>query len=421
MFKKLKEWISVQLVKNPGRMVLAGILLFNIVFFFIASGIISALSLKGTESMSFIEAAFCTITMILDPGCISFVVSDIGTAGVTITIVCVVIVVVGMISFTGAVIGYVTNYISNFIENANAGKRKLYLSNHFVLINWNSRASEIVNDMLYTEKKQRVVVLVPDRKQEIEKEIEERLADTIAQENKAVMEKYKDLGYFARKRAIRKNRFKRNVTVLVREGDVFSSKQLRDIALDKARSIIVLEGDINGSSCKYETAERKNEMGKGNSLTVKTLMQVADITAAESSADNQRIIVEITDVWTWDIVSKIIKAKQVEGKCNIIPVRVNEVLGQILSQFCLNLTPCIASCSLTRAQSSIPSSMTEMKTRLISLKTITKNTTTPCPLLLWKRTTKGLLIIFVILIRTFIKNLLLSPLIIRLNLKRNIG
>ncbi|MBQ3597425.1 MAG: hypothetical protein II988_06415 [Clostridia bacterium] len=335
MFKKLKEWISVQLVKNPGRMVLAGILLFNIVFFFIASGIISALSLKGTESMSFIEAAFCTITMILDPGCISFVVSDIGTAGVTITIVCVVIVVVGMISFTGAVIGYVTNYISNFIENANAGKRKLYLSNHFVLINWNSRASEIVNDMLYTEKKQRVVVLVPDRKQEIEKEIEERLADTIAQENKAVMEKYKDLGYFARKRAIRKNRFKRNVTVLVREGDVFSSKQLRDIALDKARSIIVLEGDINGSSCKYETAERKNEMGKGNSLTVKTLMQVADITAAESSADNQRIIVEITDVWTWDIVSKIIKAKQVEGKCNIIPVRVNEVLGQILSQFCL--------------------------------------------------------------------------------------
>lgn len=64
-------------------------------------------------------------------------------------------------------------------------------------------------------------------------------------------------------------------------------------------------------------------------------MQVADITAAETSADNQKIIVEVTDLWTWDIVNKIIQAKQVSGKCNIIPVRVNEVLGQILSQFCL--------------------------------------------------------------------------------------
>lgn len=335
MFKKLKEWFSIQVVKNPRRMVLAAILLFNVVFVVVSSLIISALSLDGTENMNFLEASFCTITMILDAGCISYVVADIGRSGIVITLVCLLVVFIGMISFTGAVIGYVTNYISSFIEKANSGKRRLHLSNHFVLINWNSRASEIVNDMLYSETKQKVVILVPDRKEEIEKEIDERLSETIVKENRSVEKSFAHLPYFARKIAIRKNRFKKRVTVIIKEGDIFSSKQLRDIALDMARSIIILEGDFNNSTCKYESTERRNEMGKGNALTVKTLMQVADITASETSLDNQRIIVEVTDLWTLDIVKKIIEAKQVEGKCNIIPVRINQLLGQILSQFCI--------------------------------------------------------------------------------------
>jgi len=335
MKRKLDEWLSVQLVKNPGRMVLAAILLFNIAFFFLSAIIISAMSLEGTERMGFIEAAFCTITMILDAGCIQFVVADIGQSGVAITLVCLIVVLIGMISFTGAVIGYVTNYISHFIESANAGKRKLNLNNHFVILNWNSRASEIINDMLYSDEKQKVVVLVQSRKEEIEKEIEERLSDTINRENKQLSKLYQDLPFIQKQIQFAKNRFKKNVVVMVREGDVFSSKQLSDIALEKARAVIILGNDINNTICKFEHKERIEESSRGNSQTIKTLMQVSDITADESSADNQKIVVEITDAWTLELVQKIIEAKQVDGKCNIIPVKVNEVLGQILSQFCL--------------------------------------------------------------------------------------
>ena len=135
MFRKIKEWISIQLVKNPGRMVLVSILLFNVLFFLISAGVISALSLQGTEHMGFIEAAICTITMILDAGCIQFVIEDIGNAGVVISLTCLTIIIVGMISFTGAVIGYITNYISHFIEAANSGKRALHLSGHTVILN----------------------------------------------------------------------------------------------------------------------------------------------------------------------------------------------------------------------------------------------------------------------------------------------
>lgn len=335
MKRKIREWISIQLARNPGLMVLATILLFNIVFLLLSAVLISNLSLTGTEHMGFLQAAFCTVTMILDAGCISFVIEDIGTSGVLIALVCLVIILTGMISFTGAVIGYITNYISNFIDNSNAGNRKLIVSNHMVILNWNTRASEIINDLLYAPTKQKVVVLVSARKKEIEKEIDERLSDTVGRENAAVAEQCRSYPFLKRYFYKKKNAFKKNVTVLVREGDVFSSKQLRDISLEHARMVVILGNDINNTICQFEHRERIEEMSRGNSQTVKTLMQVADITAAAYSDDNQKIIVEISDEWTSQLVDKIIKSKQVDGKCNIVPIYINKVLGQILSQFSL--------------------------------------------------------------------------------------
>lgn len=323
MGRKLKEKLSVFIAKNPGRTVLLAILVFNIVFFLFSSALISSLSLKGTEHMSFLQAAFCTITMIFDAGCISYVVADIGKSGVAITLVCLAIIIIGMITFTGAVIGYITNYISDFIDNANAGNRPLHVSDHIVILNWNTRASEIINDLMYCQDKQVVVVLVKNNKEDVEREIAERLTDTINREN-AELDKYNKT--FARD-------YEQRITVIVREGDVFSSKQLHDISLERARTVIILGDENFESVCAYQKQEQKNELGKGNSQTVKTLMQVADITSSESSFDDQRVIVEITDDWTWEIVARIREYKQIKEKCNIVPVRVNKVLGQLLSQF----------------------------------------------------------------------------------------
>ena len=333
--KRIREWVSIQLAKKPGRVVLFGILFFNIVFLLSSAFILSALSLKGTEKMGFIQAAYYTLTMVLDAGCIEAVVSDIGTSGLAIAITCLAIVLIGMISFTGAVIGYITNWISGFIDNANAGSRKLNISNHTVILNWNTRASEIINDLLYSENKEKVVVLVNSRKEEIIKEIDERLSETTAKENRIVYQEAKEFSLFKRIQYIRKHKIEWNVTFIVREGDVFSLKQLNDIRLDLAKAVVILGNDINNSICKYENRIKSEETEKGNSQTIKTLMQVADITSAETSADKQKIIVEITDLWTYDIVKKIIRSKQVDGKCNIVPVFVNQILGQILSQFSL--------------------------------------------------------------------------------------
>ena len=117
---RISEWFSVQLVKNPGKVILFTILIFNVLLFTLSALIISSLAMTGTEKMGFLEAAFYTVTMILDAGCIQFVIADIGQSGIAVAIICLVIIVIGMVSFTGAVIGYVTNTISRIIENSNA-------------------------------------------------------------------------------------------------------------------------------------------------------------------------------------------------------------------------------------------------------------------------------------------------------------
>ncbi len=332
---KFKEWFSIQLAKNQGREVLSVILLSNVCILALAALIISSLSLEGTSEMGFWEAVFYTITMILDAGCIQFVVEDVGTAGVAIIIVCLSVIVIGMVTFTGAVIGYLTNYISDFIGDANAGTRKLNISNHTVVLNWNTRAAEIINDMLYCEEPQKVVVLVNGDKEAVERQINESISDTLNRENTALKEEYRSAPPISRLLKIRKYLMKKNLTVIVREGDTYSTKQLRDVSIEKAKAVIILGDDINNTVCKFDYREKITNHERGNSHTIKTLIQVAELTGAASSLDNQKIIVEIDDEWTMDLVNKIISAKQVDGKCNITPIRVNKILGQILSQFSL--------------------------------------------------------------------------------------
>ena len=335
MIKRIKEWFSIRLAKNPGQIVLLSILFFNIVFFLISAFIISRMSLSGTENLGFLQAAYYTISMILDAGCVSYVVSEIGPENAAIAIVCLIVVIIGMISFTGAVIGYITNYISSFIEASNAGNHRLQISKHFVILNWNSRALEIVNDMLYSESCKKIVILVNSNKEDVERQINERIHETVKRENIKILNGLESKNFISRNFLYLKNKFKNNLTIVVREGDVFSAKQLFDISLQRASAVVILGDELNDTECKYQYSERINKYGNGNSLTIKTLMQVSDITSAAFSEDNQRIIVEITDDWTWDLVQKIIRSKQVDGKCNIVPIRVNQILGELMAQFSL--------------------------------------------------------------------------------------
>ena len=317
--KRIKEWISIRIAKTPGAVVLIGIIFINILLFIVSAAVISRLAPPSLENRDFWSSIFYTVSMVLDAGCVQYVVEDVGEAGALLVIVCMVIVILGMVVFTGAVIGYVSNWISGFIDKANSGDSKLYLSEHTVIINWNTRASEIINDFMYLQKKQKIVVLVPGDKTAVEKEISERLSETIAMEKR------------------NGTKVKNKLTVIVREGETHSTKQLNDIGVSQAKSVIILDTTGMKSVCKYDRNEKLERQGLGNANTIKTLVQVAQITSDQSSRNDQQIVVEVGDTWTYSVVNRIIAHKMKKGKCNIVPVSVDLVLGQILSQF--SITP----------------------------------------------------------------------------------
>ena len=144
----IKEWLSIQIAKKPAKLVLLTILIFNVLFIVLSTFVMSTYQLGGENELSFFETLYYVVTMVIDPGSIAYIVKDIGTTETVVAIVSVVVIIIGMITFTGAIIGYVTNWISNFIEKSNSGNRKIHISNHIVILNWNTRGTEIIRDMM---------------------------------------------------------------------------------------------------------------------------------------------------------------------------------------------------------------------------------------------------------------------------------
>lgn len=334
-----KEKFSVKVAKEPRKVLFIGIVLLNILLVFGSAAVLYLVfnDVFRFSGDGFWETVFNVFVMILDAGSISEIVGSHGNAG--LAIISIITILIGTVIFTGAIIGYFTNVISDFIVSANSGNRRLRISNHIVIINWNNRASEIINDLLYSDVDEKVVVLVPQDKEKIETEIQNRISDTIEREKRKlakaadVLIKNGELKKMNKLKYIKKNLNLDKLTVIVRQGETYSLKQLNDISLLTAKTVIILGKDDNESICQFNNKERLAKNERGNINTVKTLVQVSELTSADESADNQKVVVEVEDEWTLALVEKIIHHKQIDGKCNIVPIPVNQILGQILSQF----------------------------------------------------------------------------------------
>jgi hypothetical protein len=335
---KVNKYLSLTIAKKPEKVLLIGIIILNFILVFGAAALL-VLLFPELAGGNFWKTAYNVFTMILDAGCISDIVTGRYENNALLSLLCIAVIFIGTLIFTGAIIGYLSNRISNFINEANKGNRRLFIADHIVIVNWNNRAAEIINDLLYSEKREKVVVLVSKNKDQVELEIKNLVSDTIEREKRRLSQKAdllieQSLLKKSEKKKYIKDKYSiKKTDIIVREGEVYSLKQLNDISVSTAKNIIILSKNQEFDICKYQNKEMLNEFEKGNIETVKSLVQISQITSAEESADNQKVVVEVEDDWTMSLVNKIIKHKEKKGKCNIIPVPVNKILGQILSQF----------------------------------------------------------------------------------------
>lgn len=314
ILQQLRQSISILSAKRPSETVLLAIFLLNIVFFLVATLVIYFLSPVDIQNQGLAATLFYTISMVLDAGCISYIVADANQAGAILVVFCLLVVLVGMVFFTGSIIGYVTNVISSFVEKADKGNHPLVIRNHTVILGWSPRACGIITNAAFEEDKQVMVVLSERETDEVEEEIESLLDSVIEEDIRSSEEKN-----------IEPTAKRSNVLYVVRQGDMCSPVQLRNICIDKAKTVYLMNPD--------EDNQEEGSSEEGDARLIKTLVQVADMTNAGDSADTQRVVAEVEDRWTNKIAKQIVAQKRKAGKSDMVVVSSYSLLGALIAQF----------------------------------------------------------------------------------------
>lgn len=285
--EKLKRWISTKAYKKIKFFIFCFIVLFNIFAIFVGGILIHIAAPKAFESIG--SGMWQIFTDILDPGFLS---SNSATAdgGTTFTkSVEVIVILICMVTFTGAIIGYISNLITSIIENSVSGPKRMYLKNHILILNWNNRAAGIISEYLYTEMCEDVVILTTCDSVEVTREIEDSIFEC---------------GY---------SKKQKHVNFVVKQGEPFSYSELDAICAKQARTIIVLS-DKNPDD--------------GDLRTLKTAMMVSQM---NSHRDDCTIVIETDNQNIYELVGRIKENNSNE----IISAYLNKLLGKLLAHTAL--------------------------------------------------------------------------------------
>ena len=136
---------------------------------------------------------------------------------VTCFVIKIVLTVVQMVIFSGALIGFTTDILQSTINKRVENVGKLKLRDHYVFLNWSAIGPNIIYDLSFQEEKKTIVILCEKNRHEVMTSIE-----NIFTENQ---------------RSIR------NMELFIKYGTPNSSKHLKDVSIDNAKYIGVLLSD----------------------------------------------------------------------------------------------------------------------------------------------------------------------------------
>ncbi len=285
--EKIKQNWSILVNKHTNLFIVLTIIIINILLIILSGIILNALFPTYFEDIY--NAFFICFQMVIDPG---FLPVDGGTV---LTLVAVFVVIFGMIIFAGGIIGYAANLIGTYMEAVKTGNKKLYLSNHLLIINWNSRAVEIIAEEMYKGNSNNILVFVSQNRDSIKEEIQNKLFE-VKDENRKIGK----------------------VNVFVKEGDPFSFKDLTDMGVQRAHSIIILDNDA------YNYVKSTDKNIHVNTTPIKILMLLSQLKLSQE----QTIIIESSNKWTSELISDIME----KSEDDIVPLLADQILGRITGQ-----------------------------------------------------------------------------------------
>ena len=291
MRKVGKNKLTVLWYSHPRLSIGVLLVLVNLVVISLFTCILSIVSGHGF----FDELAYVfTFTMCSD-GIYDFVNSN---EDVICFIVKIVLVVIQMIIFSGALIGFTTDILQSTMDKTMNNVGKIKLEEHYVFLNWSSIGPRVIYDLSYLDGEKNIVILSEKDREEVLNSIQ-----NVFTENKRKM---------------------RNMKVFVKQGSPMSSKHLSDISLNKAKYIGVLIAGLEDNG--------EYQMSANDLNAIKTLFTMANV------GIKANIVVEAEENSTLEKIESLLNRINPELNNRILVFSHNSVVGHIMGRSIVNQT-----------------------------------------------------------------------------------
>ena len=297
LFLKIKAKRTLKTYQKPLLITILSLLLINICVI-IAGALIGLLLDKNYYDNAFFEGSFLKAFV----GCVKWMITpnslttmDVKT-DLVMMVLAIVIVIVGIVLFSGAIIATVTTALKAYIDSKSHAKGKILLNNHFVILNWNSKVPEMILNLMLKGFKNNIVILSGHDKEYIESEIKSLfLTNEIKQHYKA--------------------------NLIVKEGDSLLRSNLEDISIENASQICIMVRD--------DIVDLDNDdIVNADLLNLKILLRLGSFKIKKDC----QIVVETNSDDMRGKIEHLSFTVSTLKNLNITPVSFNRKIGQIIAQ-----------------------------------------------------------------------------------------
>ncbi len=289
---KARSKLSIKTYKHPQIYIILMMLLLNIIILVVSA--IIALSIDDSFTNFFDAFANGSLKWMLTPNAILLITNP------NTLILAVIVLIIGMVLFTGTIIALTTNAIKDYFQKKQSGSGKLILDHQIVILNWNNKVPELVADLIHLDKEDVSIVILAD----IEKSEAEKLI-TNAIKN------------------IMKEKSVINLNILVKKGNPLLKTDLYDISIDKAQTILIMNID-------HENEITLND--KTDLNLIKTILNLGEIDFIYQPP----IVAEIKNMASKNKVSQLTHIVNSLKEHIIIPICFDRRLGHVIAQTIIN-------------------------------------------------------------------------------------
>ena len=147
-----------------------------------------------------------------------------------IFIVRLITIISGTLLFSGTIISIMTTLIRNYITNRDGAKGRLRISNHLLILFYNKEVPAILADLMYNPDQKIILLLSDAKKQQVFDELNAAIAEL-------------------------DEKPKHKINLIVRQGNPASLSELKDVGIERASGILIMNSGASGASSGDESRE----------------------------------------------------------------------------------------------------------------------------------------------------------------------